>query len=100
MAELVPNPLYVALRETLRTAEPLLTEVTNDLERQYGAFHSGRVWTGPAAQRFEEQLTLHRTRVRGCADAVLSDLRRALANTPSEVTTEQARDIQARYGLT
>ncbi|WP_204287512.1 hypothetical protein [Microbispora amethystogenes] len=77
----------------------MLTEVTNDFERQCRAFHSGRVWTGPAAQRFDEQLTLHRTRVRGCADAVLSDLRRALANTPSEVTTEQARDIRARYGL-
>ncbi|XVQ82366.1 hypothetical protein ACQP2K_26300 [Microbispora siamensis] len=100
MAELVPNPLYLALRDTLRTAEPMLTEITDHIETQYRAFHSGRVWTGPAAQRFDEQLTLHRARVRGCADAVLSDLRRTLANTPPEVTAEQARDISARYGLT
>ncbi|MEU6414118.1 hypothetical protein [Microbispora sp. NPDC046933] len=100
MAELVPNPLYLALRDTLSAAEPMLTEIADEIETQYRAFHSGRVWTGPAAQRFDEQLTLHRTRVRGCADAVLSDLRRILASTSPEVTAEQARDIKTRYGLT
>lgn len=99
MAVLVPNPLYLALRDTLRTAEPILTEIENGIETQYRMFHEGGVWKGPAAKRFGEQLAHHRTRVRACADAILSDLRRALAGTPPEVTEDQARSIKIRYGL-
>ncbi|WP_433500324.1 hypothetical protein ACQP1K_08535 [Sphaerimonospora sp. CA-214678] len=99
MAVLVPNPLYLALRDALRTAEPMLAEIEKGIETQFRTFHQGGVWKGPAAKRFDEQLTHHRTRVSGCADAILSDLRRALAGTPPEVSEDQARSIRIRYGL-
>ncbi|MEU4836286.1 hypothetical protein [Streptosporangium sp. NPDC023615] len=96
---MVPNPLHRALGETLRTVEPLLEEVEQTIETPFRAFHSGKVWNGPAAKRFEEQLTHHRTRVRSSGDKIVSDLRQALARTPQQVTEEEAKTIKARYGL-
>ncbi|GAA4194234.1 hypothetical protein GCM10022252_38410 [Streptosporangium oxazolinicum] len=99
MAEMVPNPLYQALGEALRTVEPLLDEVEKNIETPFQAFHSGKVWNGPAAKRFDEQLTHHRTRLRASGDKITSDLRQALARTPQKVTEEEAKVIRARYGL-
>ncbi|MFC0863351.1 hypothetical protein ACFHYQ_13715 [Sphaerimonospora cavernae] len=99
MAMLVPNPLHRALGDALRTAEPLLQEITSGIDTPFRAFHSGGVWTGPAAQRFDAELAHHRARVRDSTDAILADLRQALAGTPPEVTDEQARTIRIRYGL-
>ncbi|GGK56810.1 hypothetical protein Ppa06_14970 [Planomonospora parontospora subsp. parontospora] len=99
MAEMVPNPLHEALGEALRMVEPLLEEVEEAVETPFQAFHSGKVWTGPAAKRFDERLAHHRTRIRTSGEKVVSDLRQALARTPSQVTEEEARAIGARYGL-
>ncbi|MEU6428035.1 hypothetical protein ABZ860_19265 [Microbispora sp. NPDC046973] len=99
MAALVPNPLYLALREALRTAEPLVEEIEKAVEGPYLFFHNGTVWTGPAARRFDAEFAQHRSRVRGSGDRILSDLRQALARTPPEVTEEEARSIRNRYDL-
>ncbi|MEU9890223.1 hypothetical protein [Sphaerisporangium sp. NPDC051011] len=99
MSELVPNPLCAALEEALRAVETMIREVDDDIERPFQAFHSGGVWTGPAAVRFDTQLAHYRTRVRGSGDKILSDLRLALARTPREVTDHEARSIAHRYGL-
>ncbi|GLW98437.1 hypothetical protein [Microtetraspora sp. NBRC 16547] len=99
MAELVPNPLYEALGDALRTVEPMVQEIEQGIEAPYQDFHSGKVWTGPAAKRFDAQLAHHRTRVRNSGDRIVFDLRQTLARTPREVTEEQARTIKIRYGL-
>ncbi|MEU0519790.1 hypothetical protein [Streptosporangium sp. NPDC006007] len=99
MAALVPNPLYEALGDALRTVEPLVQEIEKGIEAPCRDFHAGRVWTGPAARRFDAQLAHQRARVRNSADKILADLRRTLARTPRQVTEEEARTIKRRYGL-
>ncbi|GAA3096886.1 hypothetical protein [Streptosporangium carneum] len=99
MADLVPNPLYAAMEDALRTVEPLVQEIERGVETPFQAFHSGTVWSGPAAKRFDEQFVHHRTRLRGSADKILSDLRQTLARTPRQVTEEEAKVIRKRYGL-
>ncbi|MFF5204561.1 hypothetical protein [Streptosporangium sp. NPDC000396] len=99
MAEMVPNPLYEALGEALRTVEPLIQEIERGIEVPFGDFHSGKVWTGPTAKRFDAQLVAYGTRVRSSADKILADLRQAMARTPREVKDEEARMIRSRYGL-
>ncbi|MEV4461685.1 hypothetical protein [Microbispora sp. NPDC049633] len=99
MAALVPNPLYLALGEALRTAEPLVGEIEKAVEGPYLYFHNGTVWTGPAARRFDVEFAQNRSRVRGSAERILSELRQALARTPPEVTEEEARSIRTRYDL-
>ncbi|MCG5218213.1 hypothetical protein [Streptosporangium sp. KLBMP 9127] len=99
MAEMVPNPLYTALGDALRSVEPLVQQIEKGVEAPYQAFYSGNVWTGPAAKRFEGQFTRYRTLVRGSGERVVTELRQALARTPREVTEEEAKMIIRRYGL-
>jgi hypothetical protein len=99
VSEMVANPLYEALTNALRTVEPLINEIEISIETPYQQFHSGKVWSGPAARRFDGQFAHHRTRVRSSADKVLADLRQTLARTPPKVTAEEATAIAARYGL-
>ncbi|MEU8201510.1 hypothetical protein [Streptosporangium sp. NPDC049046] len=99
MAKLVPNPLHAALGEALRTVEPLVQEIESGIDPPYRDFHEGRVWTGPAAKKFDAQLVQHRTRVRGAGEKIISDLRRTLAVTPLQVSEEEAKMIKQRYGL-
>ncbi|GII92758.1 hypothetical protein Ssi02_29890 [Sinosporangium siamense] len=99
MAGLVPNPLYQALGDALRAVEPLAEELWNDFDRPCRTFQSGKVWTGPAAKRFEVEFVAHRARVRASSDRVVAELRRVLARTPARVSEEEARAIATRYGL-
>ena len=100
MADLVPNPLHEALANALRTVEPLIRDIEATIEPPYQQFHSGRVWSGPVAQRFDAQLAHHRTRVRNAGERILADLRQALTRTPAEVPADEARVIATKYGLT
>ncbi|MEU6741097.1 hypothetical protein [Streptosporangium sandarakinum] len=99
MAEMVPNPLHEALGETLRTVEPLVREIESSLDAPCREFHSGKVWTGPVAKRFDAELASRHARVRDSGDRILADLRQAMARTPRQVTEEEARAIRSRYGL-
>jgi hypothetical protein len=97
--QMVPNPLHVALQNTVRLVEPLVQAIDRDLGRPVEKFHSGKVWTGPAARLFDQQLAQLRSRVRTSGDRILADLHQALARTPRQVTEEEAKTIRSRYGL-
>jgi len=89
----------MALQDAIHLVEPLLQAVDGDLGRPCEQFHSGKVWTGPTARLFYQQLTQFRSRVRTSNDRLLADLRQTLAQTPREVSEEEANKIRARYGL-
>ncbi|WP_169984158.1 hypothetical protein [Microbispora sp. H10836] len=99
MAQLVTNPLHTALQNAVRTVNPLVDDIEQRVDGSYLHFHSGTVWTGPAARRFDEEFAQHRSRVRTASDRILSDLRQTLARTPPEVTEDEARKIRIRYSL-
>ncbi|WP_214107157.1 hypothetical protein [Acrocarpospora catenulata] len=99
MAQLVPNPLHVALQDTIQTVVALIHATETDLGRPCEVFRSGKVWTGPAAKLFDGQLAQLRARVHTSGDRILADLHYSLSRTPSQVTQEEARTISARYNL-
>ncbi|GAA0943859.1 hypothetical protein GCM10009560_57580 [Nonomuraea longicatena] len=99
MAEMVRNPLHEALQQAIRTIGPMIEQIDADLDRPSRMFRTGRVWTGPAATRFDAQLTHYSTRARTSARAIMDELRETLMRTPSEVTEEQAISIRRKYGL-
>lgn len=99
MPVMVPNPMRTVLMEALREVEPLVREIDERLERAYQEFHTGKVWNGPVARRFDAQLAHQRARARMCGDRILTELREALARTPSEVVEEVAQRLRAKYDL-
>lgn len=99
MARLVPNPLHRALQDTVNLVEPLVQAVDRDLGIPCEQFHSGRVWTGPTARLFDQELAQYRSRVRTATAHILANLREALARTPREVPEDEARRIRERYNL-
>jgi hypothetical protein len=99
MPQLVPNPLYAALQNTLRLVEHLAQAVDRDLGWPCEEFHSGKVWTGPTARLFDQQLTHLGSWVRSSNHRIVTDLRQALERTPREVTEEEAKNIRIRYRL-
>jgi hypothetical protein len=99
VAQLVPNPLHRALQDTLNLVEPLVQAVDRDLGVPCEQFRSGKVWTGPAARRFDQELAQYRARVRTATAHILADLRETLARTPREVPEDEARRIRERYNM-
>ncbi|MER7505940.1 hypothetical protein AB0L05_34690 [Nonomuraea pusilla] len=99
MAAMVRNPLHEALQQAIRTISLIIEQIDADVDRPCRMFHSGKVWTGPAAKQFDAQLTQFSTRARSAGQAIMDDLRQALSRTPSEVTAEEADSIRRKYGL-
>ncbi|MEV4566788.1 hypothetical protein AB0K12_23720 [Nonomuraea sp. NPDC049419] len=99
MPEMVPNPLREALRDALKTIEPLLHEMRDGLDAPFKNFHTGRVWTGPVAKGFDGELDRHNGRVQYASETILNDLRWLITRTAAEVTEQQAQEISRRYGL-
>lgn len=99
MARLVPNPLYTALQDTIRLVEPLVQAVNRDFGGLCEKFRSGKVWTGPSARVFDQQLAQLEGRVRSSNHRIVTDLQQALIRIPREVTEDEAKDIRVRYRL-
>ncbi|HLU71719.1 MAG TPA: hypothetical protein VKZ82_06040 [Nonomuraea sp.] len=99
MPDMVPNPLYEALREAERKLTPLIQNATQAIEQSYKEFHSGKIWTGPTAKLFDAHLELHRTRVVRAATDILEDLRERMAALPRQVDEKQAQALSRQYDL-
>jgi hypothetical protein len=82
MPDMVPNPLYEALREAEQKIAPLIQNATQAIEQSYKEFHSGRIWIGPTAKLFDSQLEQHRSRVVRAGNNILEELRQKMAGLP------------------
>ncbi|MFI9593618.1 hypothetical protein [Nonomuraea sp. NPDC052265] len=96
---MVSNPLHEALQQAIRTIGPLIEQIEADIDRPCRMFHSGKVWTGSSAKQFDAQLTQFSIRARTAGQAIVDELRQALAGTPSEVTEDEAIGVRQKYGL-
>lgn len=99
MPDMVPNPLYEALREAEQKIIPLIQNATQAIEQSYKEFHSGKIWAGPTAKLFDAQLELHRSRVVRAGNNVLEDLREKMARLPRQVDEKQALALTRQYDL-
>ncbi|SDM31797.1 hypothetical protein SAMN05421874_15328 [Nonomuraea maritima] len=71
------------VEQALRRTEELTDQARRGLDRAAGLM-AQNIWTGPAAQRFADDLTAQRQALfRACVDAV-DELRRLLARTPAD----------------
>ncbi|MFI6391445.1 hypothetical protein [Nonomuraea sp. NPDC050540] len=71
------------VEQALRRVEQLTDQARPALDRATGLM-AQNVWTGPAAERFADELAAQRQALsRGCADAV-TELRALLARTPTD----------------
>ncbi|MFG1948228.1 hypothetical protein [Nonomuraea sp. NPDC048826] len=69
------------LEDALRRAEELTAHARTRLDRAV-ALMGQRVWTGPAADRFGQDLTAQRQALIHACDSAVSELRAQLARTP------------------
>ncbi|GAA2216063.1 hypothetical protein GCM10009850_115320 [Nonomuraea monospora] len=71
------------VEQALRRAEQLADQARPALDR-VAALMGQNIWTGPASQRFADELAAQRQALsRGCAD-VVDELRALLARTPAD----------------
>ncbi|MEV4078743.1 hypothetical protein AB0J43_00430 [Nonomuraea fuscirosea] len=77
----------------------MIEQINSDVDKPCRAFQSGKVWTGPSAKLFADQLTLFSTRARTSGQAIMDELQQVLRRTPSKVSEEEADSIKRKYGL-
>jgi hypothetical protein len=99
MPDMVPNPLYEALREAEQKIAPLIQNATQAIEQSYKEFHSGRIWIGPTAKLFDAQLEQHRSRVVRAGNNILEELRQKMAGLPRQVEEKKAMALIKQYDL-
>ncbi|MFG1966076.1 hypothetical protein ACIBO2_24335 [Nonomuraea sp. NPDC050022] len=99
MADMVPNPLLPALKDALRTIEPLIHDMQQALTNRAKDFHSGRIWTGPVAKDFDGELDRQTGRVIHAGETILNDLRLQITRTAEMVTEQDALRLIRRYDL-
>ncbi|MEU4513765.1 hypothetical protein AB0G05_30060 [Nonomuraea wenchangensis] len=71
------------VEQALRRAEQLTEEARSSLDRAM-ALMAQNIWTGPAAQRFGQELTGQRQVLLGACTETVNELRALLARTPAD----------------
>lgn len=71
------------VEQALRRAEQLTDEAKSSLDRAM-ALMSQNIWTGPAAQRFGQELTGQRQVLLSACTETVNELRALLARTPAD----------------
>lgn len=91
MAEpMVPNPRHAELQRLLAEAEDRAHEVRQAYQRASSAMRSGRVWTGPTANKWTTELEDRHQRLGRLAQRVVDAIAEELRRTPPLVTEAQA----------
>ncbi|MFF0573627.1 hypothetical protein [Streptosporangium saharense] len=71
------------VKQALRRAEELTDQARISLDHVIGLM-AQNVWTGPAAQRFADELTAQRQALLGACLATVEELRALLSRTPAD----------------
>ncbi|MFD8561195.1 hypothetical protein ACWDOR_26080 [Streptosporangium canum] len=91
MAEpMVPNPRHTELRRLLAEAEGRAHEIRQAYQRASSAMRSGKVWTGPTADKWTTELEDRHQRLGRLAQRVVDAIEEELRRTPPLVTESQA----------
>lgn len=91
MAEpMVPNPRHAELQRLLAEAEGRAHEVRQAYQRASSAMRSGKVWTGPTADKWTSELEDRHQRLGRLAQRVVDAIEEELRRTPPLVTESQA----------
>ncbi|MFC3978794.1 hypothetical protein [Streptosporangium jomthongense] len=91
MTDLVPNPRRQVLEQTLVEVRARIAILEAALDPAHGQFTGQKVWTGPKARTFTEDLSARRTRLRQAARALLDTLEDELRAVPEKVSPSAAQ---------
>ncbi|GAA3097261.1 hypothetical protein [Streptosporangium carneum] len=91
---MVPNPRHERLRRLLLEAGERSHEVRQAYLRAFGAMGSGRVWTGPAADRWTDELADRHHRLGQLAQRVVDTVEEEMRRHPPLVTEAEASAIR------
>lgn len=95
MAErMVPNPRHAELKTLLVEAEERAHEVRIAYRPATGAMGSGKVWTGPTARRWRDELEERQHRLATLARRVSDAIEEELRRHPELVTEAEANIIR------
>ncbi|GGK84671.1 hypothetical protein Ppa06_43980 [Planomonospora parontospora subsp. parontospora] len=92
---MVPNPLHIRLRELLADAEERGQEIRRAYERPVGTMRTGKVWTGPTADKWIDGLEERHHRLTSLARQLVSAIEAELHRHPAMVTEAEAHAISA-----
>ncbi|MEU1730870.1 hypothetical protein [Streptosporangium sp. NPDC020145] len=91
MTDLVPNPRRQVLEQTLVEVRARIAILEAALDPAHGQFTGQKVWTGPKARTFTEDLSARRTRLRQAARALLDTLEEECRSVPEKVPSSAVR---------
>ncbi|MER7134388.1 hypothetical protein [Streptosporangium saharense] len=91
MTDLVPNPRRQVLEQTLVEVRARIAVLEAALDPAHGQFTGQKVWTGPKARTFAEDLSARRIRLRQAARALLDTLEDELHAVPEKVSPSAAQ---------
>ncbi|WP_129669792.1 hypothetical protein [Phytoactinopolyspora endophytica] len=89
-ADMVANPEYAALVETLELAQHHRSSIASALEPACIIMERGDAWRGPTAARaFLDDLAQCHQELPGIAERLVDDVREALAGTAEDVPAQR-----------
>lgn len=95
MAEpMVPNPRHVVLRQLLTRARDQAVQVRTAYSATISDMYSNKVWTGPTARKWTQELDHRSRRLARLSERVVTALEEELSHHPAEVTASQADVIR------
>ncbi|GII91830.1 hypothetical protein [Sinosporangium siamense] len=99
MAErMVPNPRHAKLKLLLMEADNWARDVRQAYQPASSAMRSGKVWTGPTATRWGDELEDRHHRLRRLAQHLSNAIEDELRRHPAMVTESQAEAIRRELG--
>ncbi|WP_055481463.1 hypothetical protein [Sphaerimonospora mesophila] len=92
--ELVPNPRHEQLKYLLKEVHNRSQEVRQAYQRVYGSMQSGKVWTGPTAGKWTNEVGDRHNHLGRLVQAMVHAIESELHRHPPSVTRSQAELIR------
>lgn len=86
----MPNPRHAQLVALLKAVHARSDEVGRAYQRVYAAMRSGKVWTGPAATKWTDEIGDHHHRLGRLVRQITRSIEGELRRHPPLVTRAQA----------
>ncbi|WP_169808664.1 hypothetical protein [Microtetraspora niveoalba] len=92
--EMVPNPRHEQLAALLKEAHSRSQEVGQAYQRVHASMQSGKVWTGPTAKKWTDEVAERHHRLARVVRQLLQAIEDELRRHPALVTRSQAELIR------
>jgi hypothetical protein len=88
--ENVPHPLHAYLIDMQKKVRAVQVKLAGKLDRPSNNFAAGKVWAGPRARAWGQQLSAKRSSYNSELNKIYDELSAKLATTPAQCTVAEA----------